>query len=131
MKHSLLIYLFIMVLVTNLIRVLPMTLIRRHACRDDLSRHHAGNLLALGRIHCLAFRHCCRLVRMGSFPRGSSLLHCRFCLRNPLITFQEINFHDAELAFHFVAIGALVEVELSCVGGSQFDNLSECLLVGG
>ena len=29
MKHSLLIYLFIMVLVTNLIRVLPMTLIRR------------------------------------------------------------------------------------------------------
>ena len=29
MKHSLLIYLFIMVLVTNLIRVLPMTLIRK------------------------------------------------------------------------------------------------------
>ena len=29
MKHSLLIYLFIMVLVTNLVRVLPMTLIRK------------------------------------------------------------------------------------------------------
>ena len=85
-QHSILIYILLAIVITNLIRVTPMVLIkgelhnrfvRSFLGRDDLPRYDSGYADSIGRNNCAVDRHHCCMVPSGTFPSCSYLLRYR------------------------------------------------------